>query len=70
MFHPQLYSLHGIYLTQLRPIGGSISLGDIQTYLHKLPWQRISFLMKKIINQEIQAQQQLSETISQETTSN
>jgi hypothetical protein len=54
MFHPHLYSLHGIYLTQLRPVGSSITLGDIQAYLHKLPWQRVSFLIKKIVNQETQ----------------
>lgn len=49
MFLPHLYSIHGIYLSQLRPEGKKINLDEIRIYLHKQPWQRIVFLIKKII---------------------
>ena len=49
MFHPHLYSIHGIYLTQLRPDGKKINFDEIKIYLHKQPWQRIVFLIKKLI---------------------
>jgi hypothetical protein len=50
MYHPHLYALHGIYLTQLRPAGKKISLDVIRNYFHKLPWQRIAFLLRKTQN--------------------
>ena len=48
MFHSHLYNLHGLYLSQLRPAGKNMSQHDIKVYLHKQPWQRLSFLIKKI----------------------
>lgn len=48
MYHPHLYSIHGMYLTQLRLNGQSVMKKDIQVYLHKLPWQRLTFLLKKM----------------------
>jgi hypothetical protein len=50
MYLPHLYSLHGIYLSQLRPEHKKIDRGQIALYLHKQPWQRISFLIKKSID--------------------
>jgi hypothetical protein len=44
-FHPHLYGIHGIYLTQLRPNYQKITLNDIQSYLLKLPWQRLASLL-------------------------
>jgi hypothetical protein len=49
MFLPHLYSIHGIYLSQLRTVGKKINFDEIKMYLHKQPWQRIVFLIKKII---------------------
>jgi hypothetical protein len=49
MFLPHLYSIHGIYLSQLRPIGKKITFDEIKIYLHKQPWQRIVFLIKKLV---------------------
>jgi hypothetical protein len=51
MYLPHLYTLHGIYLSQLRPENKKITLNEIQVYLHKQPWQRISFLIKKSLEQ-------------------
>jgi hypothetical protein len=50
MYLPHLYSLHGIYLSQLRPEKKKMSVNEIALYLHKQPWQRISFLIKKAID--------------------
>ena len=50
MYHPHLYALHGIYLTQLRPTGKKISMDVIRNYFHKQPWQRIAFLLRKTQN--------------------
>lgn len=50
MYHPHLYALHGIYLTQLRPAGKKMSADVIRNYFHKLPWQRIAFLLRKTQN--------------------
>lgn len=50
MFHPHLYSLHGVYLSQLRPTGKSMTQQTVQLYLHKQPWQRLSFLIRKHVN--------------------
>jgi hypothetical protein len=50
MYHPHLYALHGIYLTQLRPAGKKMSVDVIRNYFHKLPWQRIAFLLRKTQN--------------------
>jgi len=50
MYHPHLYSIHGIYLTQLRPIGKKVTVDVIQNYFHKQPWQRIAFLLRKTQN--------------------
>jgi CRISPR/Cas system endoribonuclease Cas6 (RAMP superfamily) len=49
MFLPHLYSIHGIYLSQLRPNGKKVNFDEIKIYLHKQPWQRIVFLIKKLI---------------------
>ena len=46
---PHLYSIHGIYLSQLRPNGKKVTVDEIQQYFHKQPWQRIVFLIKKVI---------------------
>ena len=51
MYHPHLYNLHGIYLSQLRPHGQKINITDVQVYFNKLPWQRIVFLIKKVNDQ-------------------
>jgi hypothetical protein len=50
MFLPHLYSLHGVYLSQLRSEGKKINLSEITMYLHKQPWQRISFLIKNLVD--------------------
>jgi hypothetical protein len=48
VFLPHLYSIHGIFISQLRPVGKKININEITLYLHKQPWQRILFLMNKI----------------------
>jgi hypothetical protein len=50
MFLPHLYSIHGIYLSQLKPCNKKVNFDEIKIYLHKQPWQRIAFLIKKIIS--------------------
>lgn len=50
MYHPHLYALHGLYLTQLRPIGKKITIDVVRNYFHKQPWQRIAFLLRKTQN--------------------
>jgi hypothetical protein len=50
MFLPHLYNIHGIYLSHLKPNNKKINFNEIKMYLHKLPWQRIVFLMKKTID--------------------
>jgi hypothetical protein len=52
VFLPHLYSIHGIFLSQLRPVGKKININEITVYLHKQPWQRILFLMNKVFNNE------------------
>jgi hypothetical protein len=47
MFSPHLYALHGIYLSQLRPEKKKLTPMEVQIYLHKLPWQRIAFLLRR-----------------------
>lgn len=47
MYHPHLYNLHGIFLSQLRPNGQKMSIAEIHKYFHKQPWQRIAFLIRK-----------------------
>jgi hypothetical protein len=47
MYHPHLYALHGIYLSQLRASGNKMTREVIQYYFHKLPWQRIAFLLRR-----------------------
>jgi hypothetical protein len=47
MYHPHLYNLHGIFLSQLRPSGHKMSIAEIHKYFHKQPWQRIAFLIRK-----------------------
>lgn len=49
MYLPHLYSIHGLYLSQLRPTGKKVNINEITMYLHKQPWQRVSFLLKKAI---------------------
>ena len=48
MFLPHLYSIHGLYLSELRP--KKVTINDIAIYLQKQPWQRISFLIKKLFS--------------------
>lgn len=48
MFLPHLYSIHGLYLSELRP--KKVTMNDIAIYLQKQPWQRISFLIKKLFS--------------------
>jgi hypothetical protein len=50
MYHPHLYALHGVYLNQLRPTGKKMSIDAVRNYFHKLPWQRIAFLLRKTQN--------------------
>lgn len=52
MYLPHLYNIHGIYLSQLRPAGKKVNINEITIYLHKQPWQRISFLIKKIVDSD------------------
>ncbi len=49
-FLPHLYSIHGIYLSHLRPAGKKVTMDEIKQYFHKQPWQRIVFLMKKTLD--------------------
>jgi hypothetical protein len=48
VFLPHLYNIHGIYLSQLKSNGKKVQLSEINLYLHKQPWQRIVFLIKKV----------------------
>jgi hypothetical protein len=50
MYLPHLYNIHGLYLSQLRPEGKKVNVNEITLYLHKQPWQRVSFLIKKIVD--------------------
>lgn len=47
MYHPHIYALHGMYLTQLRPAGKKITMDVVRNYFHRQPWQRIAFLLRK-----------------------
>jgi hypothetical protein len=47
MFSSHLYALHGIYLSQLRSEKKKLNPLDIHVYLHKQPWQRIAFLLRR-----------------------
>jgi hypothetical protein len=47
MYLPHLYNIHGIYLSQLRPNKKKVNMNEIKVYMHKQPWQRIAFLIKK-----------------------
>jgi hypothetical protein len=49
LFLPHLYNIHGIYLSNLRPNNKKITFDEIKIYLHKQPWQRIAFLIKKLV---------------------
>lgn len=51
MYHPHIYMLHGLYMSNLRPSGKTMTPHNVQVYLHKLPWQRLSFMIRKIINE-------------------
>jgi hypothetical protein len=51
MYLPHLYSIHGIYLNQLKPSNKKVNFCEIKEYLHKQPWQRIVFLIKKLPKQ-------------------
>lgn len=42
MYHPHLYSLHGIYLARKK----SITVNDVFDYVRLQPWQRIAFLLR------------------------
>ena len=48
MYHPHLYTLHGHYLSQLRPAHKKMTLNEVHDYLRKQPWQRVSFLLRGI----------------------
>ncbi len=48
MYLPHLYNIHGIYLSQLKSNGKKVTMNEIMLYLHKQPWQRIMFLIKKL----------------------
>ena len=48
MYLPHLYTIHGIYLSQLRPDNKKVNTIEIAQYFHKQPWQRIAFLLKKV----------------------
>lgn len=50
VFLPHLYSIHGIYLSHLRPAGKRVTPDEIKQYFHKQPWQRIVFLMRKVLD--------------------
>ena len=50
MYLPHLYNIHGIYLNQLRPEGKKVNINEITLYLHRQPWQRVSFLIKKTVD--------------------
>ena len=50
VFLPHLYNIHGIYLSHLRPAGKRVTLDEIKQYFHKQPWQRIVFLIKKVLD--------------------
>lgn len=45
IFHPHLYTIHGIYLTKLRGGNKSVCLNDVYDYINKLPWQRTMHLL-------------------------
>lgn len=47
MYLPHLYSIHGIYLSHLRPNQKKVDYNEIRMYLYKQPWQRLVFLLKK-----------------------
>jgi hypothetical protein len=51
MFHPHLYTLQGIYLNQLIPKKKTMNVGEVQLYLHKQPWQRLSFLIRNVVGE-------------------
>ena len=50
MYLPHLYNIHGIYLNHLRPEGKKVNINEITLYLHRQPWQRVSFLIKKTVD--------------------
>lgn len=49
MFLPHLYNIHGMYLSQLRSNNKKVTYDVIKMYLHTQPWQRIVFLMRKLV---------------------
>jgi hypothetical protein len=49
MYLPHLYNIHGMYLSKLRPENKRVDLVQITLYIHKQPWQRIAFLIKKAV---------------------
>ena len=49
IYHPHLYTLHGIYLSVLRSQCKKVELNDVYDYINKLPWQRVAFLIEKFI---------------------
>ena len=48
MYHPHLYTIHGYYLSQLRPGNKTVTLNEVYDYIRKQPWQRIAFLFRGI----------------------
>lgn len=51
IFLPHLYNIHGLYLSKLRHEGKKVNIEEITYYFHKQPWQRISFLFKKLLQE-------------------
>lgn len=47
MYLPHLYSLHGYYISKLRPDNKSLVYEDVMNYVNKLPWQRIIFMLNR-----------------------
>ncbi len=45
IFHPHLYTIHGLYLTKLRGEHKSVTINDVYDYISKLPWQRTTHLL-------------------------
>ena len=45
---PHLFSIHGHFLYNLRPLKQFIRLKDVWAYVCALPWQQLAFLMKEL----------------------
>lgn len=45
IFHPHLYTIHGIYLTKLRGENKTVCMNNVYDYINNLPWQRTMHLL-------------------------